>query len=67
MAEILLTDVTKRFGTTLAVDAVNLSITDAEKQEGCQQALIEAAETRRFEATRLRKRKPRVIARRISD
>jgi polyphosphate kinase len=32
----------------------------------CQKLLIEAAERRHFEATRLRKRKPRGIARRIS-
>ena len=34
--------------------------------EGCQQLLIRAAEKRYFEATRLRRRKPRGIARRIS-
>jgi polyphosphate kinase len=34
--------------------------------EGSQQLLIEAAERRHFEATRLRRRKPRGIARRIS-
>ena len=32
--------------------------------EGCQQALIAAAERRNFEANRLRKRKPRVLSRR---
>jgi polyphosphate kinase len=35
-------------------------------EEGCQQLLIKAAERRQFEATRLRRRKPRGIARRIS-
>jgi polyphosphate kinase len=35
-------------------------------EEGCQQALIHLAEQRYFEATRLRRRKPRGIARRIS-
>lgn len=34
--------------------------------EGCQQLLVRAAEKRHFEATRLRRRKPRGIARRIS-
>ena len=34
--------------------------------EGCQQVMIQAAERRNFEATRLRRRKPRGIARRIS-
>jgi polyphosphate kinase len=34
--------------------------------EGCQQELVRAAEHRYFEATRLRRRKPRGIARRIS-
>ncbi len=37
-----------------------------EETQGCQELLIEAAERRHFEATRLRKRKPRGIARRIS-
>jgi len=35
-------------------------------ERGCQQLLIEAAERRHFEATRLRRRKPRGIARRVS-
>ena len=35
-------------------------------EEGCQQLLVKAAERRHFEATRLRRRKPRGIARRIS-
>jgi len=35
-------------------------------QEDCQGLLIEAATRRQFEATRLRKRKPRGVARRIS-
>jgi len=34
--------------------------------EGCQQLLVKAAEKRHHEATRLRRRKPRGIARRIS-
>ena len=38
----------------------------SEVDEGCQQLLIKAAERRQFEATRLRRRKPRGIARRIS-
>jgi len=33
---------------------------------GCQQLMIDAAERRHYEATRLRKRKPRGIARRVS-
>jgi polyphosphate kinase len=37
-----------------------------EDARGCQNLLIEAAERRHFEATRLRKRKPRGIARRLS-
>ncbi len=37
-----------------------------DKEAGCQQALIAAAERRNFEANRLRKRKPRVISRRAS-
>ena len=48
-------------------DGSYLQRNDSEKQVGCQQTLLEAAEKRRFEATRLRKRKPRAIARRISD
>jgi polyphosphate kinase len=35
-----------------------------EEQVGSQEALIVAAEKRNFEATRLRRRRPRVIARR---
>ena len=35
-------------------------------QEDCQRLLIDAATRRQFEATRLRKRKPRGVARRIS-
>ena len=38
----------------------------AKDVKGCQELLIDAAEHRHFEATRLRKRKPRGIARRIS-
>lgn len=37
---------------------------DGGEGDGCQQALIVAAEKRNFEANRLRKRKPRVLSRR---
>ncbi len=37
-----------------------------EETRGCQDLFIEAAESRLFEATRLRRRKPRGIARRVS-
>jgi polyphosphate kinase len=40
---------------------------EGEKVEGCQQALIVAAEKRSWEANRLKKRKPRSVARRKSN
>ena len=47
-------------------DYVKRRPADGEEKSGCQQVLIVAAEKRHWQANRLKKRKPRGVARRIS-